>query len=46
MLYFRANRQYIISVKGIEEILRYGNNQLKIRLKLPSEDTIIISKNR
>lgn len=46
MLFFRANRQYIISVKGIDEILRYGNNQLKIQLKLPTEDTIIISKNK
>lgn len=46
MLFFRANRQYIISVKGIDEILRYGNNQLKIQLNPPSSDAIIISKNK
>ena len=46
MLFFRANRQYIISVKGIQEILRYGNNQLKILLNPPSSDPIIISKNK
>lgn len=46
MLFFRANRQYIISVKGIEEILRYGNNQLKIQLNPTSNDSIIISKNK
>lgn len=46
MLFFRANRQYIISVKGINEILRYGNNQLKIQLNPPSSDAIIISKNK
>jgi len=46
MLFFRANRQYIISVKGIKEILRYGNNQLKIQLNPPSSDAIIISKNK
>jgi hypothetical protein len=42
----RANRQHIISVKGIDEILRYGNNQLKIELNPPSNSTIIISKNK
>jgi len=46
MLFFRANRQHIISVKGIDEILRYGNNQLKIQLNPPSNDAIIISKNK
>ncbi len=46
MLFFRANRQYIISAKGIDEILRYGNNQLKIQLSPSSSDAIIISKNK
>ena len=46
MFFFRANRQHIISVKGIDEILRYGNNQLKIELNPPSKSTIIISKNK
>lgn len=46
MLFFRANRQHIISVKGIDEILRYGNNQLKIQLNPTSIEPIIISKNK
>ena len=46
MLFFRANRQYIISVKGIDEIFRYGKNQLKIQLAPPSNSTMIISKNK
>ena len=46
LLFFRANRQYIISVKGIDEILRYGNNQLKIRLHPASSKAITISKNK
>ena len=45
-LFFRANRQFILSVKAIDEILRYGNNQLKIKTSPPSDDSIIISKNR
>jgi len=43
-IFFRANRQYILSVKGIDEILRYGNNQLKI--KTNPENDVIISKNK
>ena len=46
MFFFRANRQHIIAVKGIDEILRYGNNQLKIELNPRSSSTIIISKNK
>jgi len=43
-IFFRANRQYIISVQGIYEILKYGNNQLKI--KTAQNNSIIISKNK
>ena len=46
MLFFRANRQCIISVKGIDEIFKYGNNQLKIKLNQDFDNAIIISKNR
>ena len=45
-MFFRANRQFIISVKGIDEILRYGNNQLKINTNPITESVIIISKNK
>lgn len=44
--FFRANRQYVISINVIEKILLYGKNQLKILLKNNSDDTIIISKNK
>ena len=46
LYFFRANRQFIISVKGIYEIFRYGNNQLKIKLNPASSKTIVISKNK
>jgi DNA-binding LytR/AlgR family response regulator len=45
-MFFRANRQYILSVKGIDEILKYGNNQLKINTDPSIESGIIISKNK
>lgn len=45
-LFFRANRQFVLSAKGIDEILRYGNNQLKIKTTPTSNNSIIISKNK
>jgi len=45
-LFFRANRQFVLSAKGIDEILRYGNNQLKIKTTPISSSPIIISKNK
>ncbi|MBX2826531.1 MAG: LytTR family transcriptional regulator [Flavobacteriaceae bacterium] len=45
-IFFRANRQFIISISSIDKIMRYGNNQLKIVIEPASETDIIISKNR
>lgn len=46
LIFFRANRQFILSIKGIKEILKYGNNQLKIITSPFSDIDIIINKNR
>lgn len=45
-VFFRANRQFILSIKSIDKILKYGNSQLKIEVIPKSEIPIIISKNR
>lgn len=44
--YFRTNRQYIVSIKAIDKIYKYGNNQLKIEITPKSNDDIIISKHK
>jgi len=44
-LFFRANRQFIISIESIDKIIKYGNSQLKIVVK-KEEVEIIISKNK
>ena len=44
-LFFRANRQFIISITSINKIIKYGNSQLKILIK-NSDAEIIISKNK
>ena len=45
-LFFRANRQFIISIAAIDKIIKYGNSQLKILLQSKTSDEIIISKNK
>lgn len=45
-LFFRANRQFIISIRAIDKIIRYGNSQLKILLQSKTSEEIIISKNK
>ncbi len=44
-LFFRANRQFIISIAAIEKIIKYGNSQLKILIQ-DADVEIIISKNK
>ncbi|MGY6648610.1 LytR/AlgR family response regulator transcription factor [Wenyingzhuangia sp. IMCC45574] len=44
-LFFRANRQFIISITSIQKIIKYGNSQLKI-LVTDADAEIIISKNK
>lgn len=44
--FYRANRQFIINIKAIKNILIYGKNQLKIVIEPEPEENIIISKNK
>ncbi len=45
-LFFRANRQFIISITTIDKIVKYGNSQLKIIIHNSTDVEIIISKNK
>ncbi len=42
--FFRANRQFIISIRSIDKVERYGNNQLRVKVTPPLNKDIIISK--
>jgi len=44
--FFRVNRQYIVNIHAIENILRYGQNQLKLITNPRIDDLVLISKNR
>lgn len=45
-LFFKANRQFIVSITAIEKISKYGNSQLKLKTKPEIESEIIIGKNK
>ena len=44
-IFYRANRQFIINIKAIKNILIFGKNQLKL-VTNPESEEIIISKNK
>jgi two-component system LytT family response regulator len=44
--FFRANRQFIIARKAIEDIDLWFNSRLSVNLKVPVSEKILISKAR
>jgi DNA-binding LytR/AlgR family response regulator len=44
--FFRINRKYILSNQSIADIIYYSNSRLKIRLKKPGEESIIVSRDK
>lgn len=44
--FFRANRQFILSIKSIDKIYKYGNSQLKVETTPKPPENIIVSKNK
>lgn len=44
--FYRLNRKYIAHIKSIESIDKYFNSRLKITLKPPVEDDVLISRTK
>ncbi len=44
--FFRINRKYILSNLSIADIVSYSNSRLKIKLKKPDEENIIVSRDK
>ncbi|WP_221391436.1 LytTR family DNA-binding domain-containing protein [Dyadobacter sp. NIV53] len=44
--FFRANRQYIVNIRSVQQIHPYFNNKLKLALKPETEDEVLISRER
>lgn len=45
-MFFRINRQYILNNSSIADIVVYSNSRLKIKLKKPGEEAIIVSRDK
>ncbi len=45
-MFFRANRQYIVSHKAIKDISIWFGNKISLNLTIPTEEKIIVSKAR
>ena len=43
-MFFRANRQFLVNFESISDIQNIANRKLKIKLKVPGKENIIISK--
>ena len=44
--FFRVNRSYIVSIRGIQDILMYSNSRLKITLVAETDKEIIVSREK
>ncbi len=44
--FFRINRQFIVNIDAIDEMIAYSKSRVKLKLKPASEDDAIVSKER
>ena len=44
--FFRINRQFIVKMDAIEEMIAYSKSRVKLKLNPPSEEEAIVSKER
>ncbi|MBE6300989.1 MAG: response regulator transcription factor [Parabacteroides distasonis] len=45
-LFYRANRQFIVSREEIDSFIVWGDNRLQLQIKQPTEEPIIVAKNK
>jgi DNA-binding LytR/AlgR family response regulator len=44
--YFRINRQFIVKMGSIDEMITYSKSRVKLKLNPPTEEDTIVSKER
>ncbi|MDH5382398.1 MAG: LytTR family DNA-binding domain-containing protein [Cyclobacteriaceae bacterium] len=44
--FFRVNRQFIVSIQSIEDIIQYSNSRLKLHIKKAEDQEIIVARER
>lgn len=45
-LFYRVNRNYLVNINCIEEIVAYSSSRLKLKLKTKMEDELIVSRDK
>ena len=44
--FFRINRKHLVAVDSIQDMISYTNSRLKLVLKTPDEQDIIVARER
>jgi two-component system LytT family response regulator len=44
--FFRINRKHIINIKAIQDIITYSHSRLKLKLSVPCEEDVLVSRER
>ena len=45
-VFFKVNRKYVLNINKIKDIINYSNSRLKVNLNTPTEDDIIVARDR
>ena len=45
-VFFKVNRKYVLNINEIKDIISYSNSRLKVNLNTPTEDDIIVARDR
>jgi DNA-binding LytR/AlgR family response regulator len=45
-LFFRISRKCIVHIKSIQDIISYSNSRLKLKLSVPADDDILVSREK
>ncbi len=45
-IFFRVNRKYIVRVDQIKDIIAWSNSRLRITMKTPTDDEIVVARER
>jgi DNA-binding LytR/AlgR family response regulator len=45
-IFFRVSRKYIISLHAITDIIAYSGSRLKVKLTIPTNDDVLVSRER
>lgn len=45
-VFFRINRQMIVNIDAVEDMYAYSSNRLKLKLKTPHAEDVIVSKDK